>query len=128
MIDRVKYWTEVSDYDIETAEAMLKAERYLYVAFMCHQSVEKILKAVYSSINENQPPFSHGLVLLAKKAGIYDEMTDEYKDFLDILQPLNIEARYPSDKDEILRSLTKEKCRDILNKTREIRQWIKMKL
>jgi HEPN domain-containing protein len=37
---------ESSDYDIETAKAMLKTGRYLYVGFMCHQVVEKAFKAI----------------------------------------------------------------------------------
>lgn len=40
------YWIEIAKYDLETAEAMLKSKRYLYVGFMCHQSIEKILKAI----------------------------------------------------------------------------------
>ncbi|MDU9050425.1 MAG: HEPN domain-containing protein [Candidatus Electrothrix sp. Rat3] len=47
MTDQVQYWVELSEYDIETAQAMLKSRRYLYVGFMAHQSVEKILKACY---------------------------------------------------------------------------------
>lgn len=35
------YWIEIAKYDLETAEAMLKSKRYLYVGFMCHQSIEK---------------------------------------------------------------------------------------
>jgi len=31
---RVKYWVELSDYDLVTAEAMLPGGRYLYVGFM----------------------------------------------------------------------------------------------
>ncbi len=30
-----KKWVERSEYDMETAKAMLKAKRYLYVGFMC---------------------------------------------------------------------------------------------
>ena len=45
MNDKVTYWTDLSDYDFDTAEAMLVSGRYLYVGFMCHQSIEKILKA-----------------------------------------------------------------------------------
>jgi len=45
MSDKVKYWIELSDYDIDTAYALLKSKRYLYVGFMAHQSIEKILKA-----------------------------------------------------------------------------------
>ena len=45
MNDKVTYWIEMSDYDLETADAMLVTGRYLYVGFMCHQIIEKILKA-----------------------------------------------------------------------------------
>ena len=36
-LDKVQYWCEVSDYDLETAEAMFRTGRWLYVGFMCHQ-------------------------------------------------------------------------------------------
>jgi len=40
MKEKVRYWVELSDYDFDTAIAMLKTGRYLYVGFMCHQSIE----------------------------------------------------------------------------------------
>lgn len=46
MDGKVTYWIEMSDYDLETADAMLLTGRYLYVGFMCHQTIEKILKAI----------------------------------------------------------------------------------
>ena len=49
MNDKVTYWIEMSDYDLETADAMLATSRYLYVGFMCHQTIEKILKAYWSN-------------------------------------------------------------------------------
>lgn len=45
METKIKYWIELSDYDLETAEAMLLSKRYLYVGFMCHQTIEKAFKA-----------------------------------------------------------------------------------
>ena len=41
MVDKVAYWIELSDYDLETAKAMLDTKRFLYVGFMCHQVIEK---------------------------------------------------------------------------------------
>ena len=35
----VAYWIKISEYDLEVAEAMLEKKHYLYVCFMCHQSV-----------------------------------------------------------------------------------------
>ncbi len=40
MKNKINYWIDLSDYDLETAEAMLRSKRYLYVGFMCHQTVE----------------------------------------------------------------------------------------
>ncbi len=45
MDSKIKYWIDLSDYDLDTAEAMLQSKRYLYVGFMCHQSIEKSFKA-----------------------------------------------------------------------------------
>lgn len=110
MEDKIKYWNELSEYDLETAKAMLKSKRYLYVGFMCHQTIEKILKAYFTKINDTTPPFSHSLSFLAKRSKIYDAFTEEQRDFIDQIEPLNIEARYPSHKERLLRSLTNEKC------------------
>lgn len=128
MDDKVKYWVELSDYDLETADAMFRSCRYLYVGFMCHQTVEKIFKAYFNSVNSEPAPFSHSLSFLAKRAGIYDQLTDSFKDFIDILEPLNIEARYPSHKERLLKSLSKERCELILRETKNLQQWIKEKL
>jgi len=46
MDERAEYWIEIADYDIATAKAMLQTGRYLYVGFMCQQTIEKSLKAL----------------------------------------------------------------------------------
>ena len=97
-MDRVEYWLDLAVYDLETAKAMLASKRYLYVGFMCHQVVEKGLKAFYVKNHSTQPPYIHNLIRLAEKSGLYERMTDNQKDFYDFLDPLNIEARYPNGK------------------------------
>jgi HEPN domain-containing protein len=77
---------------------MLKSKRYLYVGFMAHQSIEKILKAYYVKVCGETAPFSHSLSYLAKKAKIYEQLSEAQKLFIDLLEPLNIECRYPSHK------------------------------
>ena len=128
MTDQVQYWIELSEYDIETAEAMLKSRRYLYVGFMAHQSVEKILKACYVKSKGKTAPFSHSLSYLAKKADIYDAFSEEQKSFIDLLEPMNIECRYPTHKEQLMRSLTEERCKEILATSKELQQWIKKRL
>jgi HEPN domain-containing protein len=128
MDEKVIYWIELSDYDLETAEAMLLSKRYLYVGFMCHQAIEKAFKSYFIKLKSETAPYSHSLSYLAKKGDFYDSFNGEQKDFIDQIEPLNIEARYPTHKDRLLKSLTEEKCIEILNRTKELQLWIKMKL
>ncbi len=107
---------------------MLLSERYLYVGFMCHQAIEKILKASIVKEIDDNPPYIHSLIKLAKKSKLYNEFDDDKKDLIDILEPLNIEARYPTYKENLLKSLTKERSSDILDKTGDLFVWIKMML
>ena len=122
MDDKAQYWIEISDYDLETAEAMLQSERYLYVGFMCHQAIEKIFKAFFTKLKSETAPFSHSLSFLAKKGDYYESFSEDQKDFIDQLEPLNIEARYPSHKERLMKSLTDEKCKEILKSTKDLQQ------
>jgi len=122
-----QYWIDLADYDIETSRAMLQTERYLYVGFMCHQTVEKALKAIIAR-QGILPPKIHGLMKLAQQGGIYDAMDDAQKDMLDTLDPLNIAARYPEQKAKVAAMLTQERCKDILTETEALLCWIKQQL
>ena len=128
MNDKVTYWIEMSDYDFDTAKAMLETKRYLYVAFMCHQTIEKILKAYWSKVLEEPPLKIHSLSRLAEKSGLDIDMSEEQTDFIDELEPLNIEARYPTYKERLMKSLTSDRCKELIEQTDKLRTWIKSKL
>lgn len=128
MNDKVTYWVEMSDYDFDTANAMLETRRYLYVGFMCHQVIEKILKAYWSKVLEEPPLKIHSLSRLAERTRLDEEMTDEQLDFIDDLEPLNIEARYPSYKERLMKSLSAERCKELIKQTDGLRLWIKGRL
>ena len=55
-------------------------------------------------------------------------MSETQADFIDELEPLNIEARYPSYKERLLKSLTAQRCQALIEQTDELRTWIKNKL
>ena len=124
----MKYWMELSEYDMKTAEAMLESKRYLYVGFMAHQAIEKILKAYFVSVKNETAPFSHSLSFLAKQSEIFNNLSEEQKDFIDLLEPLNIEARYPTHKQQLMESLTQKRCAEIVQNTQELHEWIIQKL
>jgi HEPN domain-containing protein len=125
---KVTYWVDLAGYDMDTAEAMLQTGRLLYVGFMCHQVVEKMLKAWWASAKDSTPPYTHSLVTLATLSGLFDLLDPTRRALLDTLGPLNVESRYPADRQRILASLTPERCQTLISQTEELRQWIHSKL
>ena len=128
MSEQATYWIEIADYDLETAKAMLTSKRYLYVGFMCHQAIEKSIKAYYSSTKEDIPPYSHNLKSLAEKCELLPLFSDEQLDFIEELLPMNIEARYPTHKEKMFKLLSQQKCVEIIKQTESLCQWIKQQL
>ena len=109
---------------------MLNSKRFLYVGFICHQTIEKALKAVVARDCEEGeiPPKIHDLSKLAIRAKLFDLMTEEQQDFIEDLNPLNIESRYPEYKDDIAAGLTEENCGELIEGTEELLCWIKEQL
>lgn len=128
MSDRVDYWLESAEYDLDTARAMLETGRYLYVGFMCHQVVEKALKAYYVHVLGGVPPYTHNLELLARKSELAGRLDDEQAAFLRRVEPLNVETRYPADRELLAKALTQERCREFLVETEGMFAWIKQQL
>ena len=106
---KVGYWDELSQYDLETAVVMLAGGRYLYVGFMCHQAVEKAMKAYHWFSRKSEPYYTHSLSRLARTSGLDACLTEAQRGFLDMLEPLNIESRYPTDKALLSATMTRER-------------------
>jgi len=128
VVEKVDYWLELAQYDLDTAKVMLDGKRYLYVGFMCHQVVEKALKGYYVYSIKDAPPYLHNLARIAKTVQIYNLFSDEQKDLIDLLEPLNVGTRYPTAKDKLMKSLSAEKCKQIIEQTEAMFQWIKARL
>jgi HEPN domain-containing protein len=123
----VKNWVATSNYDLQTADAMYKAGRYLYVVFICHLAIEKMLKALLArKYPENVPPKIHNLINLSQRAGI--TIPENLKDFFQRIDNVSIATRYPED----LRTLSKEFNQDtaqrILSDTKRMLKWLKQHL
>ena len=110
--EKVEYWIGLADYDIVAAKTLLSSKLFLYVGFMCHQTIEKALKAVIARdcSGDEIPPKIHNLIRLSDVSGLTEKMTDEQSVFIEKLNPLNIEARYPDYKKRIAATLTNEYC------------------
>lgn len=119
----VKYWVDLSKYDIDTAKAMLESGRYLYVLFTCQQSVEKMLKALIVKNTKSFPPKIHDLVKLINIAKI--DIETEQKEFLAKLNYYYLETRYPRELSEISKQIKKDTAVNFYNNTKKILKWLK---
>ena len=117
MEETVRKWIKISEYDLQTAEAMLMTGRYLYVAFMCQQAIEKILKAIYAQNKKELPPRTHNLLYLIDVLKL--EIADLDKELLSQLNQFYLESRYPEDQNQLAKEMNENKGRGYLNKTRE---------
>ena len=125
--DRASKWLEIVNEDLSVAEDLYKTGHWLYVAFMCHQVIEKTLKSYWCVCRDDDPPFIHDHKRLAEGCGFYTKMDDGQKDFLTTIRQMNIEARYQEYKDEVATALNKEKAAEILEYTKQMHSWILQK-
>lgn len=128
MAAQTQYWVQIAEYDLETAGAMLQADRYLYVGFMCHQAIEKVLKAIYTAEQNAVPPKIHSLGRLLKMVDLHKIIPDDLLEVLNTLTPLNIATRYPDQDLEIMLELDHPYTTQLLENTRRLFEWLKTKL
>lgn len=117
----IHQWLEKVDYDLSAAQSMLKSGHFLYVAFLCQQAIEKILKALWTFSKEGFPPYTHNLATLSESLGL--PLSEKQKELLDILSRYYIVGRYPSFKQKLAAALNKEKAQETLKTTEEFVQW-----
>ena len=125
--EKVKYWLDIAAEDLDLAEFLFASRRWLYSAFMCHQVIEKMLKAYWTATCEEVPPYIHEHKRLAELCGLYLKMSEEQRYFLEVIRPMNIEARYPDYKRSMANSLNEEKTKTIVEQTKQMQQWILQK-
>jgi HEPN domain-containing protein len=123
----VKNWVATSNYDLQTADAMYKAGRYLYVVFMCHLAIEKMLKALLAhKYPENIPPKIHNLINLSQRAEL--ALPENLKDFFQRIDNVSVVTRYPEDLRTLSIEFNQYKVKRILADTKRMIKWLKQQL
>jgi HEPN domain-containing protein len=64
---KYKYWMMLANYDLDTVEVLIKGRRWVYVAFFCHQAVERQLKGMYVYYAGKEAPKTHNVSFLFSK-------------------------------------------------------------
>jgi len=119
-------WLRQSDYDMDTAEYMLRGGRRFYAVFMCHLAVEKAAKGLYQRRLNRVPPRTHNLVYLLGQLGL--RPPGELGVFLVSLNEAQIPTRYPEDLATLSQQYTEEVSREMLRRGQEVLAWIKSQL
>lgn len=80
-----------AERDLENARKTLAAEAYELASFVCHQAVEKYLKAAWMVVKKEPAPRTHSLTELADGLGVPAELRPSFA----YLNPDYTTARYP---------------------------------
>ncbi|MCL2828156.1 MAG: HEPN domain-containing protein [Oscillospiraceae bacterium] len=126
-MDKANYWLDLAKEDLDAAHVLLNSRKLLHFGFLCHLAVEKALKAKIESVGAIAPKI-HNLNKLAELGGLLDILAEEQTDLLDVLNPLQIEVRYPAYKQQIERILSPDQCRLLMRQTEELVTWIEQQL
>jgi HEPN domain-containing protein len=118
-------WLKQAEYDMDTAEYMFKGRRFLYTVFMCHLSIEKALKGLYSQKLKKVPPKTHNLLYLIEK--IMLELPKSLYDFVFTLNRVSVPTRYPDDLQRILKNYDQKRTREVLDQSKGVLTWLREK-
>lgn len=122
MKKETEYWLETAEYDFDTAKAMFRTRRYLYVIFMCHRCLEKMLKGCVVEFTDVFPPRTHNLDMLLEVSRL--KLPNDISDFVLKLSSQSVPTRYPKD----LKQFTKSQAQDYLQQTERVLLWLRQKL
>ncbi len=112
-----------SEYDFTTAGHMYKTGRYVYVVFMCHLAIEKMLKAIAAEATDKTPPKTHNLLYLIKLSDI--KIPQDLFDFVAKINNASVVTRYPEDFSKLIESYPENIVKEYLEYTERVLEWLK---
>lgn len=125
--DIAQKWLEQVDEDISTAEALYKTGHWLYIGFLCHQAVEKVIKAFWFATRDDEPIYLHNHFRLLEGCGLKSELNEQQRRFIEIMSPMYIAGRYPEYKNQVARMLNEKGSAYLIEQTKLFKQWILQK-
>ena len=126
--DKYLYWLDIAAYDLITAKSMMKSGRYVYVVFMCEQSLEKLAKGLYNFYIDDNVPRVHNISFIINKVlkKLNVELEEASFKLFDRLSAYYLQGRYPLFKEKISKLIDKNEAKEILQKTKEVFKWMKI--
>ena len=124
--EKYEYWLDIAKYDLDTAEAMLTSKRWLYVVFMCQQSVEKLVKGLYTLYIDDNIPRTHNIkpILERFEDKLPHTIPEEANDFFDTLSSYYLNNRYPDYMKKLSDLINEPEAKETLARTKEVFKWL----
>lgn len=124
--EKYEYWLDAAKYDLDTAATMYSGGRWLYVAFMCQQAIEKLCKGLYTVYVGDDVPRVHNIsgIVMRFSDKLPFSVTEERYHFFDRLTAFYMKGRYPEYKEKISALLDKQEAATLLEETREAFEWL----
>lgn len=120
---QIYYWRRSSELDLQTANDIFESGKNLHFClYLCHLSLEKLIKAIVVKITKEFPPKSHNLLRLAEIAKI--ELSEGQIAFFEELNQFQLSTRYPDEKFTLYTIATKEFVNERFNKMKELYNWL----
>ena len=119
--EKYQYWLDAAEYDLETAEAMYASSRWLYVAFMCQQAIEKLAKGLYILYLDDNVPRIHNIRQIVNRYSgmLREDVPNQHYSLFDKLASYYIEGRYPEYREKLSTLIARDEAETILIETKE---------
>ncbi|KAF0140260.1 MAG: HEPN domain-containing protein [Stygiobacter sp.] len=124
---QIEYWKKAAELDLQSAIDIYESgKNFHFSLFLCHLSIEKILKALVVKFTNDFPPKSHNLLRFAELCRI--DCTDETLTLLEELSQFQLSTRYPDELFSVHKLATKEFTTNKLEEVKELSKWLTSKL
>jgi HEPN domain-containing protein len=124
--EKFDYWLDIAQYDLQTAETMLNGGRWLYVAFMCQQAVEKLAKGLYLLYLDDNTPRTHSIEKIFEyfEDKLPIEIPTETRDLFDKLSTCYLNNRYPEFRNKLSAQVKEPEAKALYSQTKEVFAWL----
>jgi HEPN domain-containing protein len=124
--EKFEYWLDIAQYDLQTAEAMLVSGRWLYVAFMCQQAVEKLVKGLYILYLDDNVPRIHSILTVIERfeEKLPVEIPLETRMLFDDLSICYLNDRYPEYREKLSAQINEPKAKALYSQTQDVFTWL----
>jgi HEPN domain-containing protein len=124
--EKFEYWLDIAQYDLKTAGALYRGGRWLYVIFMCQQSLEKLVKGLYILYLGKPAQRIHDIrsVFLEFSDKLTVPVDETVIEFFSRLSSFYLNTRYTDYKEKLSAAVSKQEAKANLKKTKEVFSWL----